>query len=285
MKEKKKDHLSFSSLNRFEKCEFDGYVHFTSDGESNTTAAMRAGKLFHKTIELAGLDTEIESWIAGKNDFTKYYKKDGKLYADYQLAVNCAKYLLESGLYHSLDVRTHPFDYPIEPLEDMALVEVKAEGEISKVPMLGYIDLLEDKEDEINIHDWKFIKDYKKVYNESARKYDEWYESYIDQQMIYAYLVHQSGKDSHKKDRSINCEIVGVTKVAIPAIKQIQFHFNNIDEMMDTVRWKLLTARMRYAWKKLNETTDETMDELQHCGVCDSCRSHNIVVRETLEIE
>lgn len=285
MEENKKGHFSFSSLNRFDKCEYDGYLHFIGDGENKKTTALRAGSLFHKCIELHCNKEEIDNWILNEPDADSYTKKNGDYYAEYALAIDSAFYLWESELYHGLNVIADPYKYKDEEDENnIELLEYELNETIGKVPMKGYIDFLETDKDNVKIHDWKFIKDYKKVYNESSRRYEEWYEKYIDQQMIYAYMLYMNSKaavENHK----ITCEIVGITKMDVPAIRQIQFSFDSIDAMTETVRWKLLTARLRYAWKKLNETTEDNVDELKHCGECESCRSHNIVVREVLEIE
>lgn len=299
---KKKEHLSYSAISNFETCQRGYWEEFVGKYKNESDArALLVGQFFHACIEALGYQPDIDEWLSYHEFKHKFFQKSKKdtMYSDFIVARQAAQDLIDMGLYQALDqeYRLHYFDEFLELDDEEAEnrweeehksdytyeQEVRLKGVINKVPFVGVVDLLEINDKNIIIRDWKYIKDFKRVYNEKARSYEEWYEKYIPQQLAYVKLLIDERPEL--RGRSINIEIVGVCKGGDMTVKQIQFGFKDLGEMFETATWRIFSSNVKYAWEVLNETTNKTKEQLGCCGTCSWCRENHVVLSEKIDIE
>lgn len=309
-KTEKKDHLSYSALGKFDRCPRSYYEEFTGNWkDDSSTKALLAGQLFHKYIEVRGAEDLLNSWVSLHPNSTEFFMKSkpGTMYADFHKVMNSAQDFIDLELYPEIPSDAQVASAMKAGIEGKEVVEadkgfyiqeVRLEGDVSNVPFVGVIDLLTIKDGEIYIRDWKHIKDFRKVYDEAEGRYLQWYEKYIKQQMLYAYLLyHGQAKIIEKEEKvdlqlpelkenmPIHCEIVGITKGYEIAVKRIKFDFDDIKAMVDTDTWNLLASNVRYTWNKLQKVTPSNKKSLRACGECLWCKEHGIVIDEYIEID
>lgn len=311
---KKKEHLSYSALGKFEKCPRGYWEEFHGNfSDKTSTKTLLMGQLFHKYIETLGDEAWLRHWIDEHENSRDFFMKSKptQMYADFIKAMDSAGQFLELGLFEELPntfISEEENEEILKAAEENNIPlteepwhvaqEIRLEGEISKVPFVGVIDMLTIKDGDVFIRDWKYIKDFKRVYNETDRCYEDWYERYIQQQMLYAYLLF-NGKclvDDKDEQQEINfpqlseksqihCEIVGISKGGEITVKRVKFGFKDLNELVNSSTWNIVTSKVRYAWNKLNSVTEKTKKQLDCCGECAWCRANHVVLEEIIQVD
>ncbi len=231
------DHLSYSALVTFLRNQVEFQKRYIAKVYDNPSSpSMVVGKAFHKALEIyykggtfdeaaaAGLD-EINSTSDYEIDYGKTGSRE-KMIKEFNDSLNI--YFEEAPKFEVLDA------------------EKRLEAEISKVPMVGIIDLIikGSSEDKIKLKDYKTVSFYSSATNDPLDpEYQENYK-YLLQGSIYLVLAEKVLK---KEIESVGFIEIKKTKNrdGSPQIREFEYSRNDLLEFLPTTE-KLITNVFDY---------------------------------------
>lgn len=230
------DHLSYSALVTFLRNQVEFQKRYIAKVYDNPSSpSMVVGKAFHKALEIyykggtfdeaaaAGLD-EINSTSDYEIDYGKTGSRE-KMIKEFNDSLNI--YFEEAPKFEVLDA------------------EKRLEAEISKVPMVGIIDLIiKGSSDKLKLKDYKTVSFYSSVTNDPLDpEYQENYK-YLLQGSIYLVLAEKVLK---KEIESVGFIEIKKTKNrdGSPQIREFEYSRNDLLEFLPTTE-KLITNVFDY---------------------------------------
>ena len=231
------DHLSYSALVTFLRNQVEFQKRYIAKVYDNPSSpSMVVGKAFHKALEIyykggtfdeaaaAGLD-EINSTSDYEIDYGKTGSRE-KMIKEFNDSLNI--YFEEAPKFEVIDA------------------EKRLEAEISKVPMVGIIDLIikGSSEDKIKLKDYKTVSFYSSATNDPLDpEYQENYK-YLLQGSIYLVLAEKVLK---KEIESVGFIEIKKTKNrdGSPQIREFEYSRNDLLEFLPTTE-KLITNVFDY---------------------------------------
>lgn len=231
------DHLSYSALVTFLRNQVEFQKRYIAKVYDNPSSpSMVVGKAFHKALEIyykggtfdeaaaAGLD-EINSTSDYEIDYGKTGSRE-KMIKEFNDSLNI--YFEEAPKFEVIEA------------------EKRLEAEISKVPMVGIIDLIikGSSEDKIKLKDYKTVSFYSSATNDPLDpEYQENYK-YLLQGSIYLVLAEKVLK---KEIESVGFIEIKKTKNrdGSPQIREFEYSRNDLLEFLPTTE-KLITNVFDY---------------------------------------
>lgn len=234
-----RDHLSYSAIKQFERCEESAVVGFRHESK-----AFLEGQFFEAVV------TQTLDRFLSHNDPEVFFKADKRTLKAPFAAAKLAAERLRS-------------DPDIRDIIDRCDKQVKLEGEIDGIPYIGYADLMDPKTHDC--YDFKYVRDFGGVWDVVSGVKLEWFRAYRYDWQAAIYRQLSKGGKQH---------LIAATKEAVPDVGFWQFDSSMLDRSLRVV--ELVGGRF---WDTVNgKRTPQRCEQCEYCRTTKRLRFPELIV-------